>query len=63
MIAAIITDRETGRSRGFGFVEMPDDAGRTAGLLLLRVPVRAAYKPEDPAGRIRAAIGGKDAKE
>ncbi|HLP21596.1 MAG TPA: RNA-binding protein [Chitinophagales bacterium] len=27
----IVTDRETGRSRGFGFVEMPNDAeGRQA---------------------------------
>ena len=26
----VVLDRDTGRSRGFAFVEMADDAGRTA---------------------------------
>ena len=28
--ADVVLDRDTGRSRGFGFVEMPDDAARSA---------------------------------
>jgi len=28
--ARVVSDRETGRSRGFGFVEMPDDVAKEA---------------------------------
>ncbi|MCD6587737.1 MAG: hypothetical protein J7K88_04210 [Candidatus Fermentibacteraceae bacterium] len=28
--ARVITDRETGRSRGFGFIEMPEETARNA---------------------------------
>jgi len=54
----IIMDRETGRSRGFGFVEMPNaDEGKAAieGLNLQRLGSRALTVNE---ARPRASRGG-----
>lgn len=33
--ATVVTDRDTGRSRGFGFVEMPNDSEAEAAIMAL----------------------------
>lgn len=66
--ARIIKDRETGRSKGFGFVEMPNDAEAKAAiekfngseLSSRNITVNEAKPKEDkPAGRgPRGGFGG-----
>jgi len=62
----IITDRDTGRSKGFGFVEMPNDKEAKAAILALNgselggrtIKVSEAKPQERREGRRRAFGGG-----
>jgi RNA recognition motif-containing protein len=58
--ATVITDRESGRSRGFGFVEMEDDSAATAAITALngqevdgRVLNVDEARPRQPRGESR----------
>ena len=63
--ARIITDRETGRSRGFGFVEMGDEAQARAAIAALNgtnqngrdLTVNEA-RPREDRGGSRGGFGG-----
>ena len=64
--ARVVTDRVTGRSKGFGFVEMPDDAEAQAAIDALngqenngRTLTVNEAKPREPRGpRPHGGMGG-----
>jgi len=62
----IITDRDSGRSKGFGFVEMPDDSAANAAIAALNgteiggrtIKVNEARPREERGGGGRRGGGG-----
>jgi|ERR1700738_4268665 RNA recognition motif-containing protein len=64
--ATVITDRETGRSKGFGFVEMSDDQDarsaidRLNGTMLGNRTITVNEARERPASGNRGFQGGRD---
>jgi RNA recognition motif-containing protein len=64
--ASVITDRETGRSKGFGFVEMPNDAEAQAAINALEgsdldgktIAVKKAEPRENRSGGGGGGFGG-----
>lgn len=65
--ASVVTDRDTGRSRGFGFVEMPDDAEAEKAIAALngkdsggRALTVNEARPKVDRGGPRGGGGGRD---
>ncbi len=65
--ATVVTDRDTGRSRGFGFVEMPNNSEADAAIAALNgkdgggralTVNEARPKTERPGGGFRGGRGG-----